>query len=97
MTETIVLTDPYSLPWKNTPFRGAPHEQYCRPDELQVSDPKLYRLMIMFDGAFDDYWQYYWNRKKTYFKRRPLWQTNKRIPAESPKTARERALQKKLF
>jgi len=69
-------------PWRCTFDRWV---QYCKPDELQSIQPKLYWLIQKYGETFDDVWWYFYNKKRTYIKRTPIWMNQKRMPAEASK------------
>ena len=79
------MTSCYEAPWKNSPFRGNPHLQYCTIDELEMQNSKLAFLIETYGETFDDEWWYFFNKKMTHVKRQPIWQTTKRIDCEKPK------------
>ena len=75
----------YEAPWKNSPFRGEPHLQYCTLEELRYQSRKLAHLIERYGEAFDDEWWYYFNKNMTHVKRLPIWQRTKRIDCEKPR------------
>lgn len=90
----------YCRPWLNTKDRTV---QYC-PRTYEGLDPKLLKLLEMYGEAFDDIW-FYWivkPRRKIkqphsdYIKRTPVWQNQKCMPAENPKTTLLRRVQRTL-
>jgi len=76
--------EPYEVPWRNA-WATDRYNQMCRPDELKSLNPKLFFLIDKYGEAFDSYFWYYYNRKKTYIKRVPLWLNQKKVDCEKPK------------
>jgi len=72
-------------PWRGTFDRWV---QYCKPDELLSLTPKLFQLIDEHGECFDDTWWYFFNKKRTYIKRTPIWMNQKRMPAEASKDSK---------
>ena len=58
--------------WRNC--RWGRDSSYLKEDEVEWNFPKLWKLLKLYDEAFDDHW---WYRRtgKGYVIRQPLWAT----------------------
>jgi len=76
----------FVAPWRNAHgFSHAMYIQHCKPDELKMCDPKLFKIIDKHGSAFDDEWWYWISKTGRYIRRCPVWMSKKRTDAEKPR------------
>lgn len=69
LSEGKSMKPDYSQVWRNC--RWGRNSQYLKHDEVQSFFPKLWKLLELYDSAFDDKWAY--RKTKMYVLRFAVW------------------------
>ena len=89
----------FEAPWRSShAFKKALYQQLCRPDEIVVFNPKLWRILETYNEAFGDNWYYWVSSTGRYVRRTPIWLGKKRIETADHRVKKPIGNnQKKLF